>query len=151
MSDACATSSTAATSLVAKLCWPRADPQPRNKETLMPKIRFATTDDAADVVASLEPDCQEAVRVAYNEVCTSLTSFSNFSPESDGKTAKIVELTVETTKLGVKGRACLGWLLEGSGFRVTMEHDKVQTKRPIEAGGEPEQYEAVLTTVVLGW
>jgi len=117
----------------------------------MPKIRFATAEDAQDVIASLEEYCQEAVRVAYNEVCTGLTSFSNFSPESDGRTAKIVELTVETTKLGTKGRACLGWLLEGSGFRVAMEHDKVQIKRPIGEGVEPEQYEAVITTVVLGW
>lgn len=117
----------------------------------MAKIRFATAEDAADVIASLDADRQEAVRRAYNEVCSNLTTQPGFSPESNGKTAKIFELVVETTKLGANGRACLSWLLEGSGFRVTMEHDKVRIKRPIEEGVEPQQYETVLTTVVLGW
>jgi len=114
-------------------------------------IRFATEEDALEVVSALSEDRREVVREAYNEVCRGLLRMPGFTPESTNNRAQIAELMVETTKCGANGRACLGWLLEGSGFKVHLEHNKVDVKRPIGEGVEYEQYEAIITTVVLGW
>lgn len=118
----------------------------------MSKIRFISRGDAADLIGTMPPAVQTAILAAYDEAGRQIMATPQSTPDSMVERAQLATVVLETTELGVPGRAALSWMLEGSGFRVYMEHVKQQMQKPVTGSIVGyTQYEGTMTTVFVGW
>ncbi|MNU19742.1 hypothetical protein D3C71_79750 [compost metagenome] len=114
-------------------------------------VRFASTEDAMEIICTLQPAHQAEVLKAYNDAAAQLMALPNYSPESNGITAKIAVVRVDTTFMGANGRACVSWLFEAGGFKVHMESQKDVIDRGVGNDGKRNIYNGTMTDIVLGW